>query len=295
MVEHTDREGQEVRIKRKVSSGENLVAAGAEAHAGQELLGPGTRLGPAQIAMAAAAGKAQVRVYRKPPVAVLATGDELVDVDQTPGPQQIRNSNSFSLAAQIAECGGKPLVLPVAPDEERKLTSLIEAALESSRMLLLSGGVSMGKFDLVEPALAKLGAQFIFTGAEIQPGRPVVFGEIGGDGQRIPFFGLPGNPVSAMVTFDLFVRPVLEGLCGGCSLRLPAFNARLSKEVRTKTGLTRFLPAKLSGGLFNPQVEAIPWKGSGDLLAAAKANCYLVVPADRELLPAGEMVSVLVR
>ncbi len=167
-----------VEIQRNVASGENVVPAGAEAQAGQELLQRGVRLGSAQIALAAAAGKASVKVYRKPRVAILSTGDELVEVAEKPGPSQIRNSNSYSLAALVAECGGEPVQLPIAPDEEGKLTELIQEGLKAD-MLLLSGGVSMGKFDLVEQALKMLGAKFFFTGALIQPGKPVVFGEIG--------------------------------------------------------------------------------------------------------------------
>ncbi len=295
MVEYTVQDRDQVKVERAVAVGENVVAAGAEAHAGQELLPAGQQIRAAQIAMAAAVGKEKLTVYGKPRVAILPTGDELVDVSEVPGPQQIRNSNSYSLAAQVAECGGEPLRFPIAPDEERKLTTLIHATTEQADLLLLSGGVSMGKFDLVEQALARLGATFFFTGAQIQPGKPVVFGEIPSAGRKVPLFGLPGNPVSVMVTFDLFVRPVLQALCGAMPTRLPALRARLAGDFTTKTGLTRFLPALLTGGVYDPQVEVIPWQGSGDLLASARANCYLVVPPDRELLQAGEMVSVVVR
>ena len=307
MVEYTAQNGDLVTIKRAVAGGENVVPAAAEARAGQELLPAGQRIRPAHIAMAAAVGKEKLTVYRKPRVAILATGDELVDVSQVPGPQQVRNSNTYSLAAQVAESGGEPLRLPVAPDEERKLTTLIHAAIEQADMLLLSGGVSMGKFDLVEQALTRLGATFFFTGAQIQPGKPVVFGEIpttrvNGKREKVPgtpgtmpLFGLPGNPVSVMVTFDLFVRPVLQALGGAVPTRLPAVRARMAGDFKTKTGLTRFLPALLTGGVYDPQVAVIPWQGSGDLLASARANCYLVVPPDREAIVAGEMVSILVR
>jgi molybdopterin molybdotransferase len=309
MVEYTSQTGDLVKIERAVAAGENVVSAGAEARAGQELMAPGHFIRPPHIAMAAAVGRGKLLVYRRPQVAILATGDELVDVSETPGPQQIRNSNSYSLTAQVAQHGGEPLRLPVAPDEERKLITLIHAGLEHADMLLLSGGVSMGKFDLVEQALARLGATFFFTGAQIQPGRPVVFGVIprarangklrqkkNDDAQaKMPLFGLPGNPVSVMVTFDLFVRPVLQALSGATPARLPAVKARLAADFKTKTGLTRFLPALLKGGLYDPEVEVIPWQGSGDLLASVRANCYLVVPPDRERIPAGEMVPVLVR
>ncbi len=280
-----------VEIQKVPSSrGENIVPAGAEATIGQELLPSGIRLGPAQIAMAAAAGKARIKVYRKPRVAILSTGDELVDVVEKPGASQIRNSNSYSLAALVAECGGEPVQLPIARDEEDKLTELIQEGLKAD-MLLLSGGVSMGKFDLVEQALKNLGAQFFFTGVMIQPGKPVVFGEVG----SVPFFGHPGNPVSVMVTFELFARQVVEALSGAEPSRLKSAQARLKKEFKTKTGLTRFLPATLDGGLYDAEVAIVPWQGSGDMLAAARANCYLVVPPDREKLAAGEMVTVVMR
>ncbi|HEY5026816.1 MAG TPA: gephyrin-like molybdotransferase Glp [Candidatus Angelobacter sp.] len=279
-----------VEIQRTVIAGENVVSAGAEARAGQELLPRGVRLGSAQIALAAAAGKASVNVYRKPRVAILSTGDELVEVAEKPGPSQIRNSNSYSLAAMVAECGGEPVQLPIAPDEEGKLTELIQEGLKADT-LLLSGGVSMGKFDLVEQALKSLGAQFFFTGAMIQPGKPVVFGEVG----TSPFFGLPGNPVSVMVTFELFAQQMIEALSGAEPSRLKSVKAKLKKDFKTKTGLTRFLPAMLDGGLYDPEVEVVQWQGSGDMLAAARANCYLVVPPDREKLAKGEMVTVVIR
>jgi molybdopterin molybdotransferase len=323
MVEYTSRNPQnysEVEIKKSVVAGENIVAAGAEARAGQELLKPGLRIDPARIALVAAVGKARLQVFRRPNVAILSTGDELVELAEKPDHHQIHNSNSYSLAAQVALAGAEPLRLPIAPDEERKLATLIHAGLAAD-MLLLSGGVSMGKFDLVEQALARLGADFFFTGALVQPGRPVVFGEVSfsetGNGssergdkphdpgalgrlrsparRRVPFFGLPGNPISAMVCFDLFARPVLDALSGATATRLPTAKARLKKDFKTKTGLTRFLPAVLSGGLYDPEVELVPWQGSGDLAAQARANCYLVVPPDREVLSAGEMVSVVAR
>ena len=290
MVEFTETNADTVAIKRAVSSGENFVPAGAEAKAGQVLLPRGIRLGPAQIAMAAAAGAARLKVSAKPRVAIISTGDELVDVAEKPGPSQIRNSNSYSLAALVLANGGEPVQLPIAPDEEAKLTELVQEGSKAD-LLLLSGGVSMGKFDLVEIVLKKIRAEFFFTGAMIQPGKPVVFGAVG----ETPFFGLPGNPVSVMVTFDLFARQVIEALSGAEPSRLRSTKARLRKDFKTKTGLTRFLPAFLHGGLDDPEIEVVPWQGSGDMLAAARSNCYLVVPPDREKLSEGEMVTVVLR
>ena len=290
MVEHTKRNGDQADILRSLVKGENFVPQGSEAKAGQEIVARGTRLGFAQIAVAAAVGKTGLSVYKKPRVAILATGDELVEVGAKPAARQIRNSNTYSLAAQVAASGGDPICLPVAPDEKPGLSRLVHKGL-SAQLLLLSGGVSMGAYDLVEEVFAELGARPIFTGAQIQPGRPVVFGEA----RSTPFFGLPGNPVSTMVTFDLFARPVLHALGGALPVRLPAAQARLAKDLKTKTGLTRFLPALLRGGLFDSEVEVIPWQGSGDISASARANCYVVVPPDREFIGAGETISILLR
>jgi len=288
MVEYTARAGQTVELQRAVAAGENVVHAGAEARAGQELLAPGTRLAHSQIALAAATGRTELLVYRRPQVAILSTGDEVVDIAAEPGPQQIRNSNSYALAAQVEAAGGIPVQLPIAPDAPEPLRRLLRQGLAAD-LLLITGGVSAGKYDLVEPALAELGAEFIFTGVAIQPGRPAVFGRAGGK----PFLGLPGNPVSTMVTFDLFGRPLLDALSGAAPRPLRFLQARLKSEFRTKTGLTRFLPARLAGEFENVEAEVVKWQGSGDLAATAQADCYLVVPPDRDVLRAGELVSVL--
>jgi molybdopterin molybdotransferase len=225
-------------------------------------------------------------------VAILATGDEVVDLNLQPGPNEIRNSNSYSLAAQVHAAGGEPTILPVARDEAAELQLLLRKGLEAD-LLLITGGVSMGKYDLVEQVLATFNAQMFFTGARIQPGKPVVFGEIKSADHHTPFFGLPGNPVSTMVTFQLFARPVLEALSGSKPVALPFAQAALKSEFTTKTGLTRFLPALLGGTPEKPEVEVVRWQGSGDLMAASRSNCYIVVPPDRERFSAGEAITVL--
>jgi molybdopterin molybdotransferase len=222
-------------------------------------------------------------------VAILSTGDELVDVGEKPLAHQIRNSNSYSLAAQVTAAGGKPQILPIVPDDRAETKKAIREAL-SCDLVLLTGGVSMGKFDFVEEALLALGAELFFTGARIQPGKPVVFG-------RLPsayFFGLPGNPISTIVTFALFAAPLLRAL-GGQSQCAPRFGmARLDEEVRVKAGLTRFLPARVESDVRGARVRRIAWQGSGDLAAAAQANGFLVVPETAERLAAEEVVSLLV-
>jgi len=310
MVEYTSlslsAQNDSVEITKAVEPGENIVAQAAEAKSGSLLLDRGEQLDHATIALAASVGKSRLQVFVRPRVAVLTTGDEIVDVDGRPGPTQIRNSNTYSLAAQIQEAGGEAVLLPIAPDEPHQLRQLIERGFQSD-LLIMTGGVSMGRYDLVEQVLGEMNAEFLFTGARIQPGRPVVFGRVPlghkeGAGAATPaaallkyFFGLPGNPVSTMVTFELFARPILEALAGMSPHQLVFVHARLKSEIRVKTGLRRFLPAVLSGQYENSQVELVPWQGSGDIAARSRANCYIVIPPDREHISAGDWVAIMLR
>lgn len=294
MVEYTSLRGDAVEITRAVKAGENIVPAGSEAKRGARLASEGARIDHAVIAAAASVGMPRLKVYRKPRVAVLATGDEVVDVAKIPGPSQIRNSNTYSIAAQVEAAGGDAVVLPVAPDEPKELRKLIERGLEAD-LLLLSGGVSAGKYDLVEQVLEGLNAEFLIRGAWIQPGKPVVFGRTATSSGEKYFFGLPGNPVSTMVTFDLFARPMIEALCGQALRKLAFFSARLKSEMSARLGLKRFLPAILSGEFEGTEVELAGWQGSGDIATMTRANCYIVVPPDRERIEAGEWVSVMSR
>jgi len=308
MVEYTSQHGDLVEISRRVAPGENIVPQGAEGKHGSLMVDRGARLDEADVALAASVGKSRLQVFVRPRIAVLTTGDEIAEIDATPGPVQIRNSNSYSLAVQIQQAGGEPVLLPIAPDEPRRLRHLIEEGLQSD-LLLMTGGVSMGRYDLVEQVLGEMHAEFFFTGAKIQPGRPVVFGRCGAgtparealtrtslpDRAHKYFFGLPGNPVSTMVTFELFARPMLEALAGKSPRPLRFLHARLKSDIRVKTGLTRFLPAILSGEYTNSHAELVPWQGSGDIAARARANCYIVIPPDREHILAGEWVAILPR
>jgi len=304
MLEHVEISGDEIRLanSRSLEAGENIVPRGAEAREGDEVIPPGTRLAAQQIAAAAACGYATVAVFARPRVAILATGDELVAVEATPGPAQIRNSNAPMLAALVTAAGGKPLILPKAADDADALDTAIERA-ASADLLIVSGGVSAGKFDLVEEALARAGATFHFTGARIQPGKPVVFGELRcedrGDqtaGGSQPFFGLPGNPISSAATFPLFVAPVLAALAGAAEFG-PRFGmARLARDCKGKDDLTRFVPAHCTfGGAPDefPQVAPIATQGSGDLAAFSRSNCFLVVPEGVQVLRADEAVRIL--
>ncbi len=300
MLEHVAQAGDSVYLlnsgERVILAGANIVPAGAEARQGHVILPAGTRISAAQIAMAAACGAAELSVFSRPRVAIAATGDELVEVGEQPLPHQIRNSNSYSLAAQVLQAGAEPVRFPIARDDAEHLQTLIRAGLEAD-LLLLSGGVSMGKYDLVEEVLLSLGAEFFFTGALIQPGKPIVFGRLGPTDRPKYFFGLPGNPVSTMVTFSLFVEPLL-GVLGGRPFSGPRFaQAKLKRDFQAKPGLTRFLPAVLGSSPEDSPVEStvelMSWQGSGDISSASRANCFLVVPSGQPTLSAGETVTIL--
>jgi len=287
MVEHTKRDGNRVIIDRSAEPHQFINAKGCEAAAGEVLLHAGTRLDYSAVALLAAVGRPRVKVYAKPTVGIIATGDEIVEPHEAPEEFQIRNSNAWSLAAQVARAGGVPQVLPIARDTLEHTRGIIEQGLACD-LLLLSGGVSAGKHDVVEPAMAALGAEFFFDRVLIQPGQPLVFGRARGKF----FFGLPGNPASTMVTFEIFARAALERLGGEESPTLPITAARLTREFRHRIGLTRFLPARLHG---NATVTPIGWHGSGDVPSLARANGYLVVNPDRAEYAAGEWIEVLAK
>jgi molybdopterin molybdotransferase len=294
MVEHAIIDGSEIRGNRKLEEGENIVAAGSEARSGAAIVPAGTRIGSQHSAVAAACGYATLSVYARPRVAILATGDELVAIESAPLVHQIRNSNSYSIAAQVINQGGQPVLFPIVRDDLHMIEAAVEQALDSD-LLILSGGVSMGKYDFVEQALLDLRAEFFFTGVRIQPGRPVVFGRLPARNGHKYFFGLPGNPVSTLVTFALFVAPLLSALSGQLSSGIgPHFaEARLATDLKGKAGLTRFLPAHLESDASRALVRPISWQGSGDQTAAAKTNCFLVTADESGDLSSGDLVSIL--
>jgi molybdopterin molybdotransferase len=298
MVEHVERVGETIRRlrERTIRGGENIVPRGSEARMGETVLPAGALIHGAEIALAAACGASVLAVFRKPRVAIVATGDELVEIEATPGPQQIRNSNSYGLAALVTEAGGEAVRLPIARDHRPELEQIIRSA-RSCELMLLSGGVSMGEYDLVEEVLQSLGAEFFFTGVRMQPGKPVVFGLLpAADGFPAQFFfGLPGNPVSTQVTFHCFVEPMLRAM-GGCAAFGPRFvQATLAEEAAGKPGLMQILPARLTPDRVRPSVKLVPWQGSGDLAANARANCYAVLPPENERFAAGDVITILLR
>jgi molybdopterin molybdotransferase len=298
MVEHVEQAAGVIRPrdKRTIRSGENIVRRGSEARIGETVLPVRTVIEGAEIALAAACGCSTLTIFRKPTVAIVATGDELVEIDVEPEPQQIRNSNSYGLASLVARAGGEAVRLPIAPDQRSELEQVIRSG-RRSRLMLLSGGVSMGEYDLVEEVLQGLGAEFFFTGVKMQPGKPVVFGRLPA-ANGLPdqfFFGLPGNPVSTQVTFHCFVQPLLRAMAGA-GVQGPRFaQATLAEDATGKPGLMQVLPARLTADRIRPEVRLVSWQGSGDLAANARANCYAVLPPEKEQFAAGDIITILLR
>ncbi len=288
MVEHAVVEGRTLRVDAAVEPGAHVNPRGSQAKRGDVVLRAGTRLGYAEVAMLASAGVSQVVVHRKPRVAILPTGDELVEVKRRPLAHQVRDSNSWSLAAQVERAGGVPVLLPTAPDALERTADLIGEGLKND-LLLIAGGVSAGRYDVVEAALKRRATELCFDGVLIQPGRPLLFG-------RAPeklFFGLPGNPVSTMVCFELFARAAVELLGGQNEPFLPLLESVLTEDFQHQPGLTRFLPARLSAD--GSQVTPVAWRGSTDVAAVCRANCFLVAAADQPTYQAGERIRVLPR
>lgn len=288
MVEQAVRTGSQVNIDKAAEPGQFINKRGAEAGVGSVLIECNTRLDSSHIASLAMTGHFRVTVFVKPRVAILATGDEIVAVEEKPATHQIRNSNSFMLASLVQSTGGIPNILPVARDTKEALLPLLLHGMEHD-FLIVSGGVSAGKYDLVKPALRELGADFLFERVRVQPGQPTAFGIANGK----PLFGLPGNPGSSLITYQLFARPALE-LLGGLGEPIePLLSARFEAPFKHKLGLTRFLPARLSAD--GQHIRHVSWQGSSDIPALAKANCFLVADYDRESWAIGDSIRIMLK
>ena len=287
MVEDTEAKGLDVRVLRKVAAGENILRGGSEAARGAVVLRRGQRLRSSSLGLLASVGRSRVAVFRRPAVAVISTGDEVVPCDRQPEWFQIREGNAAMLAPEILSAGGVPRQIGIAPDEKASLRQMTREAFQTD-LVTLSGGVSAGKYDLVKDVLAELGAEFFFDSVALRPGKPLVFGRAMGKF----FFGLPGNPASTLVTFRLFTRAAIAML-GGERFEAPILlRARLVATIRQKGGLTRFLPARMEMRDGEASVTPVPWQGSGDLTGLAAANCFVVAHPEQTELVAGSWVDV---
>ncbi|MDX1948656.1 MAG: molybdopterin molybdotransferase MoeA [Pirellulaceae bacterium] len=294
MVEKTSLEmapsGERVTIHEPPArAGQNIVRRGTSMRRGQTVLPAGTAIRAIELGLLAEVGRESVLAIPRPRVAILATGDELVPHGQVPSAGQIRNSNGPLLAGLVRQAGGEPVELGIARDEKGDLARLVLSGLDAD-VLVLSGGVSAGVLDLVPQVLADLGVRQVFHKVNLKPGKPLWFGErIKADGRRTVVFGLPGNPVSSLVCFELFVRPALAKLCGVEPKGLPQIWAALAIEHQQRGDRPTFWPAKLESGEL---VTPLAWQGSGDLRTLAEADCLAYFPPGDRIFAAGEMVAV---
>jgi len=278
-----------IEVLRETRPGANVREAGEDVRAGQVVLTPGRVLRPQEIGMLAALGRTEVAVVRRPRVAILATGDEVVPPWETPGPGQIRDANSYTVAAQVRRYGGIPLILGVARDEETLIREGVRRALaERADLIVTSGGVSIGDFDLVKQVLAAEG-EMRFWSLNMKPGRPLAFGVVGG----VPLVGLPGNPVSAMVATELFVRPAVLKMQGFTEWPWPELRARLADPIVRKDGRRHYLRVRLRETPDGWEATLTGDQGSGILSSLVQADGLAVIPEDVDHLPAGAEVRVL--
>ena len=289
--EHED--GAFVEIERATEPGQFYVPRGSEVHAGERVLAAGEEVNAARVAVLASFGCAQVALSRRPRVAVLATGTELVPVEERPGEDQIRDSNTYSLAAYAQLAGARVERLPFAGDDAELLRREIEEAAARADVLVLSGGVSMGRYDFTKDALRALDAEIFFERVALRPGKPTVFARLPGEHQTL-VFGLPGNPVSVSVTFNLFARTALRAMQGASEPALKEESAVLARASKGADARTSYLPAALSTDDAGRLVaEPLKWGGSSDFIAFARATALVIVPAGVKVSEAGSVVRVV--
>jgi len=287
---------EKVRLERErwvgvagpVAAGSHVAHRGSEVRAGSRVLEPGTRIDPAAVAVLATVGCAEVPVGLRPRVALLVTGDELVDVSEKPAGGRIRNANGFAVEQQVLRAGGLPESLGIAPDDRAALAAAMRPGLRAD-VLIVSGGVSAGDYDLVEDVFSELGVEVVFDAVSVKPGKPVVFGRTA----STLVFGLPGNPVSAQVTFELFVRPALLRMQGQRSLARPTLTALTRAPLANRSRRQAHLPARIRTDGERIVADPIPSRGSADVVAHARANALIVLAADQREVPAGSRVPAL--
>jgi molybdopterin molybdotransferase len=276
-VEDTRAEGNRVRVVQPVEAGENIRLRGEDIRAGNIVLAQNNVIGPAEVGLLASVGRSHVLVHQQPRVAILATGNELADLGEALSPNKIMNSNGYAVAAQVIEAGGVPVLLGVAKDTREELSDRLTQGL-SADLILISGGVSVGEYDFVKDVLDELGVTMVFWKVAMKPGEPLAFGML----QNKPVFGLPGNPVSTMVTFEQFVRPALRKMQGHTRLFRPVIEAVLMERITKKPGKTadRY------------EVWMTGSQSSGVLTSMVKANGLLIFPSESGEIKEGQTVQV---
>ena len=288
MVEETESRDSEVLIYRETKQGFNIRPSGEDVRRDELVIQAGKRIRPSEVGMLAALGKAEVTVFRKPRVAIITSGNELVDASEHPGPGQIRDSNQYSLFSQVLNVGAEVSVLNRVIDEKEEMERVLSSAVETSDLIIASGGVSVGDYDFVKETLAKLG-DIRFWKVEIKPGKPTVYGSLKGK----PLFGLPGNPVSSMVTFDLFVRPAIMRMMGIESAPYKMVSGAVTQDIRHKLGRREFIRATTTWSDDGYIAAPTGMQGSGRLSSMVNANSYIIVPEEMENVAAGENLQVI--
>jgi molybdopterin molybdotransferase len=286
-VEDTKQEGQFVVIFETVSPGGYIRRAGEDVRKEECVISRGDLIRPGEVGMLASVGRSFVSVFQRPLVAILCTGEELVDVDEEMEGVKIVSSNSYTLAAQVKDCGAIPIQLGIARDRKEEIKEKLLQGIRAD-VLISSAGVSVGDYDFVKDALSDLGIEMVFWRVAMKPGKPVVFGLLQGK----PVFGLPGNPVSSMVSFEQFVRPALLKMMGHRQLFRPVIEAILKEDIRKRPGRRHFIRASVSFENEHYVVTLTGAQGSGILKSMVKANGLMVIPEDRELVKAGDKVKV---
>jgi molybdopterin molybdotransferase len=277
----------EIGILREIKAGANVRRAGEDITRGKLILGKGTVLRPSEIGVLASVGRSRLKVIRRPVVAILATGDELVEIDQELGPGQIYNSNTYGLAAQVERYGGLPRILGIARDRKRSLNEKLKKGLDSD-LLITSGGVSMGDYDLVKDILAEKG-EITFWQVRMKPGKPLAFGRIG----NLPLLGLPGNPVSSMLSFEIFARPAIFKMMGKPPRSKPVIQAVVDSPLENNDGRRVYVRARVEKSDERYLARVTGAQGSGILTSMALANGLIIIPEDKETIAAGEEVRVI--
>jgi molybdopterin molybdotransferase len=286
-MEDTEKDGQRVRIFVEAPEGHDIRLAGEDVRQGEKVISRGDIIRPAEIGMLAALGRSFISVYQKPLVAILATGDELVDVDENPSPWQIISSNSYALAAQVLGCGAIPLQIGIAKDTREDLVAKFKSAMRAD-IIISSGGVSVGDYDLVKEIMKEVGNNMQFWQVAMRPGKPLAFGSLEG----IPIFGLPGNPVSSMVSFEQFVRPSILKMMGHRNLFRKTIRALLKESIDKKKGVRHFIRAHIIFEDGRYRAVSTGEQGSGILKSMVQANGLIVLPEDAASAKAGDMVTV---
>jgi molybdopterin molybdotransferase len=287
--EDTKQEKGQVHIFQGVRVRANVRSAGEDVHKGELVLRQGARIRPQEVGMLATLGRKDVWVSRRPRVAILATGDEVVDIDAPLAPGKIRNSNTYSNAAQVIACGATPVLLGIARDDVEDLTTKIRAGLaQKVDLFLTSGGVSVGDFDVVKEVLAAEG-DMTFWRVRMKPGKPFAFGQIG----SVPLLGLPGNPVSAMISFELFARAAILKMQGRKDCSRPVVHAVLTDEVKRKDDRRHYLRVRVQQAEDGYRAFLTGEQGSGILSSMVLANGVAIIPEDWKSAPAGSRVQVM--